>query len=96
MDNFKIVTDWENDLTNLKTAINILRDKENGIIGSIAENSDLRVGIHFNDFQVKETTLNNIGLALDKLQDTTLFGKTHSFKIDEESFTGDGVSRLVY
>ena len=96
MDNFKIVTDWENDLTNLKTAINILRDKENGIIGNIAENSDLRVGIHFNDFQVKETTLNNIGLALDKLQDTTLFGKTHSFKIDEESFTGDGVSRLVY
>lgn len=96
IDNFENVKDWESDLISLKNAINVLRDKEDGIIGSVVEDSNLREGLHFNDFEVNESTLINIGLALDKLENTDLFGTTHTFEVDEESYTGDGVSRLVY
>ena len=94
--NFKNVTNWEYDLINLKNAINILRDKENGIIGNPVDNSQLREGTHFNNINLNEDTLVNIGLAFDKLQDTDLFGKTHSFEIDNNEYIGDGVSRLMY
>ncbi|MBE5758188.1 MAG: hypothetical protein E7345_04645 [Clostridiales bacterium] len=97
-DNLTNVSNWESDLTHLKTAINTLRHKEYGIIGSVTEGSELREGLHFDDLEINENTLNNLGTALDQLEKSDLFGKSQTFNVadDTTDYTGTGVSRLVY
>lgn len=87
VEGFKNISNWETEMDTISQVIDILRDKETGIIGEAQDGYELRQGnsIHFS---LNEETLNNIGKALDKLEETTIFGASITQKVDEENSEG--------
>lgn len=88
VEGFKNITDWEIEMNAISEVIDILRDKENGIIGEVTEGYTLRQGssIHFT---LNEQTLVNIGKALDKLEETAIFGAKVSQTTEETTSSGE-------
>lgn len=89
VEGFKDITNWETEMNAISEVIDILRDKENGIIGEVTEGYTLRQGssIHFT---LNEATLINLGKALDKLEETTIFGAKVSQTTKETSSSEEG------
>ncbi len=84
VEGFKVISNWETEMNAISEVIDILRDKESGFIGEVTEGSTLRQGnsIHFT---LDEATLINLGKALDKLEETTLFGANISQTLTDET-----------
>lgn len=86
LSNATIVENWQTEMTNIYNALNVLRDKENGILGNVVEDKDLRQGLDIN-LNMTESVLNNIGICLDKLENTILFGTSKSTTIEDDTNT---------
>ena len=77
--NVQNVTNWKDEMTTIYDALQILRHNDYGIIGDKQEEPQLdnsipkRSGYTFH-FEMTEEVLENIGKALDKLEETVLFG----------------------
>lgn len=92
--NIEYVENWETEMTIITNSINILRDKDYGILGDVVEGKDLREGFNFNITMVDETFI-NIGKALDSLEASVLLGSNSTMKIDETSYDVTTLSSLV-
>lgn len=88
VEGFKDITDWETEMNAISEVIDILRDNENGILGEIKEGSTLRQGTSFH-FTLNEATLINLGKALDKLEETTIFGANITQTTEETTSSGE-------
>lgn len=71
--NISKVDDWEYEMTIINEAILKLRNNEFGILGEVVEGKSLRQGLSVN-IKLKEPVLENLGEALDMLEETTIFG----------------------
>lgn len=83
------VASWQEEMSTIYEAIQILRNNDSGIIGDkvevlpASEEPDpvLRDGYSIN-FELTEDVLINLGKALDKLEETKLFGSPTTVQID--------------
>lgn len=91
--NLHNIDSWTNDLTTLNEGLNILRNKENGIIGEVQEGEDLRQGFSI-DFKVEEAKLINFGKALDLLETTKLLGNKVDTTIDNQNYNISPIKML--
>jgi len=73
LNNISKVDNWEYEMSVINNAITKLRNKDNGILGDAVNGENLRQGTTIN-LIIKENTLNNIGEALDILEETCIFG----------------------
>ena len=89
--NIDAVENWETEMNTISQAINQLRINEGGIIGNIVEGSEIRQGNSIN-FVWDEATINNLGKALDILENTTIFGKPLTQQVDKDSDYCDGTT----
>lgn len=91
--NIAKVSDWENEMGQIYSAVIKLRDKENGILGEIVEGSDLREGSNI-DIRMEESVFACIGSALDILDSTVLFGSNTTKILDGETCEVSGTISL--
>jgi len=91
--NISKVNNWTQEMTSIDEGIKILRNKENGILGDVQEDKELREGLSVH-LDVKSETLENLGIALDKLENTILFGNKVETPIDDSVYTLSPVKTL--
>lgn len=80
------VTDWKSEMEIIYQALQILRDKDYGILGENVEGKEEKQGYSIT-IVMEEYTLINIGKALDTLEGSTLFGSLATIKDGESPFT---------
>lgn len=81
IENMNNITDWEVEMNTISNAIDQLRVVDGGIIGEVQEGKTQRVGTTIN-FTVDEATINNIGKALDILENSVLF----SAEVEQQAY----------
>lgn len=89
--NIDAVGNWETEMETISQAIEQLRANDGGIIGNTVEGSDIRQGNSIN-FTWDEATINNLGKALDILENTTIFGKPLTQQVSENGEYHDGTT----
>ena len=97
LNNLDEIPNWENEVKTIKSAVDILRDNEYGILGNKTENGTLREGFGISSITLNEGTINNLGKALDELEKTTLLGSPANLK-DENNvpYTENGITKLIF
>lgn len=88
------VTDWKEEMSTIADALTILRDKENGILGSVVEGQTNRIGYSIN-FRLHEDTFINLGKALDKLEQSTLLGTPHNLPLDSVEYNNTTIVSVI-
>ena len=92
--NLNNVTSWTAEMTKIDNALNILRDKDKGILGTVEQGHDLRTGYSIH-ISMSETTLNNIGTFLDVLETSELFGGTANiYDSTNTTYASTSITRL--
>ncbi len=95
LENIGDVTDWAVEMGKIDTALNILRDKDNGILGKVQEGYNKRVGYSI-EFSMSETIINNFGAFLDALETSQLFGgNTNIYDSTETIYASTSVTKLL-
>jgi len=96
INNMNLVVDWEAEMNHISRAIDQLRVIDGGIIGEVIEGQALRVGNGVK-FTMDETTINNLGIALDYLEASVLFGAPLTQQVYEngEYYAGTTVTKLL-
>ncbi len=96
LNNINLVEDWQLEMNTIASSIDQLRAKEGGIIGSVSEDSDLRVGSEIK-IELDEPTINNLGIALDTLEKTVIFGTKLTQQVYENGthYNGTTITKLL-
>lgn len=92
--NISQVESWESEMTIISNTLQVLRDKNHGILGKYDPIKDKRIGYDFSINISKETFI-NIGKALDTLESSVLIGSDTTITHNSNNYETSSLVSLV-